>query len=550
MNVALKLEGAAGEKVTELIDEYGEFRVQEALTRLELALEDEGWNRLGAQSQYDFSRTGLKKIIEIARAMFLANPLINHGVMVQADYVWAQGVNITPKAQLLAPVINAFLDHRGNKREFTGHQARILKEIAAQTDGNIFFALFTDPSTGAVRLRSVPVDQVDQIVKNPEDDHEPWYYLRQWTPADPKNPAQIGSTKKAYYPDWLYRPKYKPSKVNDIDVMWNSPIYHIKVGCTDNMSFGVPEVYAALDWARAVVQSLEDYATIRRAHARFAWRFTTKAGPKGVAAAKAKLGTTLSTDANETNPAPVTGSTFIAAEGNLMEPIKTSGSAAPPDEARRMWLMVGSGLGIPETMLSGDATVGNYATAKSLDRPTELKMKDRQTLWSEVFGDILGYVVDQAALKPNGPLKGKALANPYTGEVSVQVIHPESKQPIDRRIDIDFPPILLRDIHDRIDAIVSAYTSNGFQAGGLMDLRTAMRMILVTLGEDDVDETLASLLPPNNPNPPINPDAPGEPTAPANDDPSSSVAPATPVDVTVPDPGGPVDSPSAANSTM
>lgn len=544
-----QLSEQALEAVSGLQDQYGSDRLEEALSRLELALEDEGWNRLGAQSQYDFSRSGLKKIIELSRAMFLSNPLIKNAVLIQTHYVWGQGVAITPKSQLIADqVVMPFLENRGNQRELTGHNARISKEIMLQTDGNLVLVLFTNKSTGAVRLRSVNVDQIADIVTNPEDSHEPWYYLREWEekqlPGAGAVPA-VPKLRKAYYPDWMYRPASKPAKLGDVEILWDSPIYHVAVGKTDDMRFGVPEVYAALPWARAVVQALEDYASIRRAHARFAWRLSTKGGPKGVSTAKTKLATTLSNDVNETNPAAVSGSTFVQAmDAANLEPIKTAGGQASPDEGRRVGLMVSAGTGIPETMLFGDSTVGNYATAKSLDRPTELEMRDRQELWANIFSDILDYVIDQAALRPNGPLKGKKSTDKYTSEVKVDILDPETKEPVDRRVDITFPNILERDIAEMVGAVVEAYTANGqgpaSQAGpaGLLDAETALRLILTSFGERDIDEKLTQIML-NQPMPPA-PDS-GE-SGPALNPPEPAA------DTQLPTPEGPIDSPTAATS--
>lgn len=537
--------GAAQELYQQLEAAYGPDRLSEAMSRLELALEDEGWNRLGVQSKFDFSRTGLKKIVELSRSMYLSNPLIKNAVMVQTHYVWGQGVSVTPKADYIREtVIEPFMDNRANRRELVGHQARMLKEIALQTDGNLFFALFTNLSTGAVRVRSVPIDQIDDIVKNPEDDNEPWYYLRIW--EEKKLPSTTGSMsgevtlRRAYYPDWLYRPQTKPAKLGDTEVLWDSPIYHVRTGGTDSMAFGVPEVFAALPWARAVVQLLEDYASIRRAQTRFAWNVKTKGGPAGVAKAKTKLASTLSTDANEANPPATAGATFITTEtGAQLEPIKTAGGTPPPDEARRMWLMVSAATGIPETMLSGDATVGNYATAKSLDRPTELEMKDRQELWANIYGDILGYVIDQAATRPNGPLKGKKLKDKYTGEVKVEVLDPEdAKTPLDRRVDITFPNILERDALSWVQAIIGAYTANkpGTSAG-LIDGKTATRLLLTALGERDVDETVAA----------IHPDDPTPPAA-DDDEPGPALQPDAPIaDTQLPTPSGPIDAPTSVD---
>ena len=46
------------------------------------------------------------------------------------------------------------------------------------------------------------------------------------------------------------------------------------------------------------------------------------------------------------------------------------------------------------TILSGDLDQGNLATAKTLDRPTELAMMDRQQLWADIFQRLINYQID------------------------------------------------------------------------------------------------------------------------------------------------------------
>ena len=54
--------------------------------------------------------------------------------------------------------------------------------------------------------------------------------------------------------------------------------------------FGCPLVYAALDWARAYRALMEDYCSIKKALARFAWNYETKGGNQAIAAIQSALG--------------------------------------------------------------------------------------------------------------------------------------------------------------------------------------------------------------------------------------------------------------------
>jgi hypothetical protein len=156
----------------------------------------------------------------------------------------------------------------------------------------------------------------------------------------------------------------------------------MKVGGLSEMQFGIPETYQALDWARAYKEFLEDWATIVKSLSRFAWKMTVPQGSDGVAVAQSVLGSTVSLESGENNPAPPAGSAFVeSGEFNLQAMPKT-GATIQADDGRRLLLMALAAFGIPETF-TGDVSVGTLATAESLDRPTELKFRDRQTLWQD-----------------------------------------------------------------------------------------------------------------------------------------------------------------------
>jgi hypothetical protein len=453
----------------------------ERLASLEFALEDAGWMAMSFANEREFSRDGLRRIVEIARIMFLKNPLIKRGVLVQSHYVFGQGVNVRCKDDAVNDVIQQWMGDARNRAELTSHQSRTGKEQALLVDGNIFFVFFTNKSTGRVLIRSIPFDEVASIATDPDDSKTPQFYKRVWNEERlGKGGEPVITAKSAYYPDWRYQPKTKRKTIGSIPIMWDSPVYHVKVGGLPDMRFGVSEVYAAIDWARAYKDFLEDWATLTRALSRYAYKMTTKGGAKGVAALKQRLGTTIGTGLTERNPPPTVGATAVMGEGNELEPMRIGGANVTAEDGRRMLLMVAAGLGLPETFF-GDTSVGTLATAKSLDRPTELKMTDRQTLWIDIFKDILNYVVYQAAVAPQGVLRGKVDAVPEEDGTPRLLL---DKKPL--ALDVDFPPLLEHEVQQLVSAITSA-------APSVPDKRLIAKLLLVALGQDDVDALLDAM---------------------------------------------------------
>lgn len=335
------------------LDEVARFNnqmsfLEERIAELEFSTEDRGWQRLGNTNDYELDILHLKQIVARARIFFLHNPLINRAVSLQADYVFAQGLNIVATDKKINPVIQKFIDDSGNQRELTGHQARLEKEQTLMLDGNVFLVLFTKKQDdGFVSVRSVIVDEITNIITNPDDSNEVWYYQREWS----STPLSGGTViNKRLYPDINYDPQIKPANLNSIDIDWNAPIYHVKVGALAKSRFGVPEVYCALDWADAHRNFLQDWATIVRMYARWALQLKVPGGKSAVAAAKTKLGDTITSDNSvNRNPATIAGGIFTTTkEGAELSVLKTSGATTSAQDGREIRMMVAAALGIPD----------------------------------------------------------------------------------------------------------------------------------------------------------------------------------------------------------
>ena len=468
----------------------------EQLRTLELALENLDWRQLTWQFQYEFSREGLRIITELARLFYLKNPMLKRGIEVQRLYVWGQGWSVKAKDERIQEVITNFLDDAKNQVELTSHTARMQKETELRTDGNLFLVWFVNINTGRVRCRSIPMEEIQDIHCNPEDAKEPWYYRRRWNVQTmlPTGGVQT-ETRQAYYPDWHYNPTNKPPTIGNIPVMWDTPVFHIKTGGFSNWKFGVSEIYAACDWGRAYKEFLEDWASIVRAYRKFAFQLTTPGGKSGIAAAKTKLNTTVGGATGQgldTNPPPTAGSFFISGDDVKLNPVRTAGATVSAEDGRRILLMVCAAVGLPETFF-GDVSVGTLATANSLDRPTELAMRDRQTMWMDIFRQIFDYVLLWAVKAPSGPLAGMGtlVAEVEAGQVEERIDWGETES----HIDIEFPPIIDAGLKDQISAIISSGTLDGKQITGNIDIVTLTRMLLSALGEDDIDEILERTFP-------------------------------------------------------
>lgn len=460
----------------------GVVKCVERLWELELALEDRGWVRELTLANFEFSLFGIHRIIAMCRLYFLKNPLVRRGIQVSSFYVFGRGVSISSEDPDADAVLKAFFTNPRNIAE-VGHRALVKKEESIWTDGNIYWIFFSDPKTGEQLIRSIDPIEIVEIVNDPDDASVERYIHRRWMSQkfDEASGNRTPMPSEAWYPALGYEPDEKPPLIQNVKVMWDTPVLHEKEGALSKWQWGVPLAYCALDWARSVKKVMENWVTIQEALARFSWQAETQGGLPAIANLKQTLATTLATGDGsfyEQNPPPVTGSAWISGPGNKLQPFKTAGTIDSPEVGRRVAHMVYMVFGLPETFFA-DASVGTVATATSLDRPTELKFMEAQERWREVLQRICWRVLEMSERAPNGKLREAFAAKPRSKPVTITV---------------SFPSILEHDIKEQVEAIIAAATLGGFQATGI-DERIAIGLLLQELNVEDWQEVLEVMYP-------------------------------------------------------
>lgn len=456
----------------------------ESMADLESRMYEPGWQELTASAAQEFSRQGLEQITAVCRVMAIKSPLIKRGLSLRQAYVWGEDVEISARDPKVNQVIQEFLDDEGNRRTFTGPGAREANERALGTDGNLFFALFTDPRTGRVQIRVVPWDEITDVITNPEDRSEPWFYRHQgWQDTrDPASGAVITRPRVAYFPALGYRPTRRPGTMRDITgedapVRWDAPVVHIKVNALTGWKFGIGDAYAAVDWAMAYKDFLTDWARLIKSLSRFAWKLTTKGSKQ--AAAKTRVAAQPSRAASgESNHS---GATAMVTPGMELEAIPKTGAVIDSESGRPLAAMVASALDVPVTMLLGDPGVtGARATAETLDTPTEMMAKQRRGIWSEAVNAILQHVIVSSVRAPDGPLRGTITQTGSREQLKL-------RGRAEATIDIAWPDLTKTPTSVLIEAITKAD-----QTTYLPPLVVA-RLLLQALGVQDVDEILKDL---------------------------------------------------------
>ena len=471
---------AAAEAQIELLEEALNDATQQ------LALEDRGWVRLGSDGQA-FDKTYLNTAAQVCRAAAVLSPLIVRATGLRVAYVWGNGVTITADdgsaadgtgaagAQDVNAVVQAFLDDDLNRAAFTSGQAREVGERALATDGNLFLALPTDPVSGRVQVRTVPFTQITDVVTNPEDRNDVWFYRRTYsvtaTVPDPSGARTVNESRDVYHPAVTFRPRSRPQQLNSRTVMWDQPIVHVAVNRQDEWTYGVGDMYAALPWARGYNEFLQDWAKLMRSLSKIAWAATSKTGAGG---AKVRQAMSAQTDA---------GAVATLGADQQLTAVSKSGATIDAGSGRPLAAQVASAVGLPVTLLLADPGVtGARAVAETLDEPTYLAMNARRALWTDVFNAVLNYVIDAAIRAPQGQLRGTVTTDPATGRDRLVLLGDQA-----RGIRVDWPDLSKTDPATLVQAIAAAHATDT-----LPPLLVA-RELMAALGVEDVDEWLSEI---------------------------------------------------------
>lgn len=466
-----------------------ELMLEESVADLERQLHDPDWIRFGHLAEIEFSIDGLRQLRSICTLFAVKNPLIVSGLRIRSGYVWGQGVEITARANGKKPgeqdvqaVIDAFLQDPHNQRAYTGAEARDQLEHALATEGEIFTALYTRPLTGAVQARTIGPDEIVEIIHNPDDRSEPWYYRRRWVQQIVTPEGQhLQQAREELHPCVDYRPRTRPRRLGQVPIRWDAPILHTAVNRPRGWSRGIPDVYPAIDWARAYKIFLEDWATLVKSLSRFAWKLTSKGS--GRRQARERLAAAPPRDP-ATGQEQAAGATAITPTDAALEAIPKSGATIDSDSGRPLAAMVAAALGVPVTMLLGDpGTTGNRATAETLDKPTQLAMQQRRTVWQSTLDRILQYVITEAVRAPRGQLQGGIDRDVYYDREQVTLVGDTPTA-----VDYDWPSLEDTDPVQLVQAIVEADST------GTIPPEEILRMLLTALGVKRVDELVERLV--------------------------------------------------------
>jgi hypothetical protein len=456
--------------------------IKETVTAYKRTLEDIGWINLTTDSTSldSIIKEGFKDMLKRVKIYYYNNPLAGHWVHLTTSFVFGEGVSIPKsKDEKIQEIIEKFWKDPDNRKTFTSPLAQHLLSNKLQYEGNLFFMLFDDEE-GNVRVRVLNTIEVEDIINDPEDRNRELFYKVAYMKKeyDYVSDRWVTSFKQyKYYPDkdnYAYQEMGVPP-----EKLENIRIYHIKINCDINDKFGIPELYRGIDWMKAHKEAAQDVSTLVKALSKFAWKKKVKGSPAQVRSIAGNLQPT--TDLSSLRN--TAGQTKVENEGVTMEPIdiKTGGVSIGIDLIRQHKLMLCAASGLFEHYW-GDPSTGNLATATTMEAPMVRKFTNYQTLWREVFNDILQYQIDMKISV--GLLSG---TDEFDSKMNrIKYIYGGDED--GRTIDIDFPPVLEAELEKVADALTKA------KGGGIIGTELAAQLFMLAANVNNIDEEMEKLL--------------------------------------------------------
>lgn len=477
---------------------------------IELALANINWRREINMSWLEFSRWGIQQIILISRLYYIKQPLMRRAIDVVAAYVFGRGVEISSTNDTANDVINAFVEAN---HDVIGPGALLKRQREKSMDGNLFYALFPDANdSGTIKVRMIDATEVQEIITDPDDADKELYFRRIWTKQVFDLATGQRTTEKGdcWYPGIDNDDPAMPDAFNGVPIMKGIPVYHRKHGGITKWRFGCPEGYPAIEWVKTAASYMQSCATLAKSHAQIAWDITTKGGQTAIEGVKQQLQTQVNSQPGsqlwDTNPTPVDASQMVHGPGSEWKMVNSRNQGLDPKEGLTYNIYVGNTFGIPPTWL-GDMETSNLSTATTLDRPTELGMRARQTEWEDDLTILAKFALKCSAGAASGKLreslkpgeKVKVLGWPRKTLPDGRRVYDEAAKPKPDEIlvRVTFPAIREGDMPTIIKAIAEAMTldNKGGQIVGI-DEREGVRLLYETLGVEEPEEILDKQYPP------------------------------------------------------
>lgn len=348
------------------VDTFREGWAEAGTAILRMRQEDKGWYLLNRINHNDdgFSLEITKEIAKEASIQAAGNPLLRRGFTLRHGNVFGKSVHIEGDVK---PRVRRKMDTNAAYRTLFSAEAYETNERTLFETGNLFIAL--NRVTGAIFR--VPLTEITDYARNPEDRSDVWYFQRTYDKLV-DGPTQQTREVTEWYPvleHWEDSPRVLTT-IGGAPVNQDIVLVDLRVNRPTDSIWGIADVFSAMSYAWGYSEYLRDAGEMLKAFNTIAWKIVgkgRKTAQQGVAAANGKRRV---------------ASTAVMTEGSDITRIGNAGSVDMND-GLAMAAMTASALEVPLVALTSNSGVaaGSYGAVASLDGPTAASARTRQEKW-------------------------------------------------------------------------------------------------------------------------------------------------------------------------
>lgn len=368
------------EPKVESLDEI--LREATASVEQELALEDEGWIHLSANRSDVITASERISNLKKSRTYYVKDPMARQAIRLWTDYAFGPGMTWDCEDEGAKKALESFWDNKANRSILSARGQRQSSDRLL-VDGEIFFAIFLG-ANGDSKIRTIDPLEITEIITDTGDIERILYYKREWTDGQSVSHATIYRSTTN-----IKNEAGKDSNGTTVQKTDDALVYHMAYNTITQR--GNPLLLPALDWIKQYRRFMASRIAIMLALARFAWRSKVKGGQAAVDAIKNKTHEEI----------PNAGSVLVENLGVDTTPIKTeSGATQAYQDGRQIKLQIAAAVGIPEQYF-GDISIGNLATAKTVELPMMKMFQSYQRVWSDIYQDIDEIILEHNNISPD-----------------------------------------------------------------------------------------------------------------------------------------------------
>ena len=348
----------------------------------ELALEDAGWINLSGRTGDVIIPAERIQNVQLSRLYYTKDPLARQAIRLWTDYTFGSGMAWDTEDEGAKKALEGFWNAPTNQSTLSARGQRKSSDKLL-VDGEVFFAIFLGAG-GVATIRLINPLEITEIISNPDDIEDVRFYRRMWSDSqgNPHEDIYRSTTN-------VENQSTKDALGTNVQKTEDALVYHLTYNTISQR--GNPLLLPALPWLKYYTKFLGSRIAIMLSLAKFAWKQKTKGGQIAVNAIKAK------THDKEI----AAGSTQVENEGVDTTPIKTeTGASAAYQDGRMIKLQIAAAVGIPEQYF-GDISIGNLATAKTVELPMMKMFQSYQKVWADTYQDINEVILEHNNVPPD-----------------------------------------------------------------------------------------------------------------------------------------------------